>query len=122
MARPIQYAEKLPAMRPARMFSEAPPSREAVTTSRTWRDSVEVKTLTSSGMTAPASVPQVMIVESFHQSVASPPRVGMSTYDVAYVAAMEMNEVSQTSVVSGVSKLKRSDVEYLAEAMAWLIQ
>ena len=50
------------------MFSEAPPSREAVTTSRTWRDSVEVKTLTSSGMIAPASVPQVMMVESFHQS------------------------------------------------------
>ena len=37
-------------------------------------DSVEVKTLTSSGMIAPASVPQVMIVESFHQSVPSPPR------------------------------------------------
>ena len=31
-------------------------------------DSVEVKTLTSSGMIAPASVPQVMMVESFHQS------------------------------------------------------
>ena len=59
------------------MFSDAPPSREAVTTSRTWRDSVEVKTLTTSGMIAPARVPQVMIVESFHQSVPSP-RSGMS--------------------------------------------
>ena len=43
------------------MLSDAPPSRDAVTTSCTWRDSVEVKTLTSSGMIAPASVPQVMI-------------------------------------------------------------
>jgi hypothetical protein len=40
-------------------------------------DSVEVKTLTSSGMIAPASVPQVMMVESFHHSVPSP-SVGMS--------------------------------------------
>ena len=54
------------------MFSGAPPSREEVTTSLTWLDSVEVKTLTSSGMIAPASVPQVMIVESFHQSEPSP--------------------------------------------------
>ena len=34
----------------------------------TWRDSVDVKTLMSSGMIAPASVPQVMMIESFHQS------------------------------------------------------
>ena len=53
-------------MKPARMLSEAPPSRDEVTTSLTCADSVEVKTLTSSGMIAPASVPQVMIVESFH--------------------------------------------------------
>ena len=79
IARPIQKAEKLPATRPERMLSEAPPSREAVTTSLTWRDSVEVKTLTSSGMIAPASVPQVMIVESFHHSVVSPARSGMSS-------------------------------------------
>ncbi len=59
-------------------MSEAPPSREAVTTSRTCADSVEVKTLTTSGMMAPASVPQVMISESFHHRVVSPPRLGMS--------------------------------------------
>ena len=62
------------------MLSDAPPSREAVTTSRTWPDSVEVKTLTTSGMIAPASVPQVMMVESFHQSVPSP-RSGISRYE-----------------------------------------
>ena len=40
-----------------------------------------MKTLTSSGMIAPASVPQVMIVDSFHHSVASPPRSGISRYE-----------------------------------------
>jgi hypothetical protein len=49
-------------------LSEAPPSFERGDdlASRGF-DSVEVKTLTSSGMMAPASVPHVMIVESFHQ-------------------------------------------------------
>ena len=64
------------------MFSDAPPSRDAVTTSRTWRESTEVKTLTSSGMMAPARVPQVMIVESFHHIVGSPPSDGMRRYDM----------------------------------------
>ena len=50
------------------MLSDGPPSRDEVTTSLTWLDSVEVKILTNSGMIAPASVPQVMIVESFHHS------------------------------------------------------
>jgi hypothetical protein len=54
------------------MSSEAPPSRAEVTTSRTCFESVEVKILTTSGMIAPASVPQVITVESFHQSVPSP--------------------------------------------------
>ena len=62
------------------MFSDAPPSREEVTTSLTWLDSVEVKIFTSSGMIAPASVPQVMIVASFHHSVPSP-RSEISTYE-----------------------------------------
>src|SRR5690349_3088107 len=66
IARPIQYAEKLPAVRPASTFSDAPPSRDAVTTSLTWRDRVEVKTLTVSGMIAPARVPHEMITDSFH--------------------------------------------------------
>src|SRR5687768_9914972 len=91
-------------MKPARMLSDAPPSRDAVTTSRTWRDSVEVKTFTSSGMIAPASVPHVMIVESFHHIVVSPPREGMRRYETAYVTATERIDVSQTSDVSGASK------------------
>ena len=72
MLRPSQYALKLPATSPDRMFSDAPPSREDVTTSLTCADSTDVKILTSSGMMAPASVPQVMIVDSFHHSVPSP--------------------------------------------------
>ena len=52
---------------------DAPPAPEDVTTSRTCADSVDVNTFTSSGMMAPASVPQVITVESFHQSEESPP-------------------------------------------------
>jgi hypothetical protein len=40
-----------------------------------------VKTFTNSGMIAPASVPHVMIVDSFHHSVGLPPMFGMSRYD-----------------------------------------
>ena len=41
----------------------------------------EVKTLTNSGMMAPASVPQVMTVESCHHSDVLPPRLGISSAD-----------------------------------------
>src|SRR5262245_25392597 len=77
---PIQYELKLPATRPEMMFSDGPPSRELVTTSRTCRECTEVKTFTTSGMIAPASVPQVMIVDSFHHSVPSP-SPPISSYD-----------------------------------------
>ncbi len=93
------------------MLRDAPPSREAVTTSRTWPEFVEVKILTSSGMIAPARVPQVMIVESFHQSVPSP-SAGISRYDSRYVIAMETIEVSQMREVSGCSKLNLADSPY----------
>ena len=72
IAIPSQYALKFPATSPDRMFREAPPSRADVTTSRTCADPVYVKILTNSGMMAPASVPQVMTVDSFHQRVPSP--------------------------------------------------
>ena len=92
-------------MRPERTFSEAPPSREAVTTSRTWPDSVEVKTLTSSGMIAPASVPQVMMRRQLPpQAVVASPRLGISRYETTKVIATETIDVSQTSSVSGASK------------------
>src|SRR5687767_6535585 len=99
---PIQYALKLPATRPDRMLSEAPPSFEELSTSRTCADSVDVKILTSSGITAPASVPQLMMADSFHQSEPSP-RSGIKKYDTTNVST------SETSDVSGASKLKRSE-------------
>ena len=63
------------------MPSEAPPSEAEVTTSRTCRDSVEVKTLTNSGMSAPASVPQEMIVASFHHKEESPIMLGIISFE-----------------------------------------
>src|SRR5207253_6908214 len=107
MVMPSQNALKLPAMRPDKMLSEAPPSREEVTTSLTWLDSVDVKILTSSGMIAPASVPHVMTVESFHHSVPSP-RSLTRTHEARYVIATDTNDVSHTSRVSGASKLMRA--------------
>src|SRR5215472_12061859 len=104
MLMPSQYAEKLPATSPERMLSDGPPSSEEVTTSATCRESTEVKTLTSSGMIAPARVPQEMMAESFHHSVESPPRSGMISLETIKVRMMETKEVSQTSEVSGVSK------------------
>ena len=66
MIPPTQKPQKLPAIKPLSTFSDAPPSRLAVTTSRTCRLWTDVKIFVTSGITAPASVPQVMIVESFH--------------------------------------------------------
>src|SRR5918994_4820632 len=113
MVMPNQKAEKFPATKPDRMLSEAPPSRDEVTTSRTCRDSVLVKTFTSSGMIAPARVPQVITVESCHHRSGLPPRLGTITYDSRYVRTTETIEVSQTSCVSGVSKLNRPASPYL---------
>jgi hypothetical protein len=47
MTMPIQNAEKLPATSPDRMLRLAPPSFDAVTTSRTCRELVDVNTLTT---------------------------------------------------------------------------
>src|SRR5437870_12721611 len=97
-AMPSQYAEKFPATSPERMSSDAPPSRAEVTISRTWLDSVEVNTLTSSGMIAPARVPHVMTVDSFHQSEPSP-RSRTSTQEARYVSPTATIDVIHTSEV-----------------------
>src|SRR4051812_22642163 len=101
---PSQYALKLPATRPDRMLSDGPPSRDDVTTSRTCRDSVDVNTFTNSGMIAPASVPQVITSESFHQSDGSPPRSGIIALETMNVSTTERIDVSHTRNVSGASK------------------
>ena len=59
------------------MLSDAPPSREAVTTSFTCPDEVDVKTFTNSGMMAPARVPQVITVDSCHHRLVLPPMLGI---------------------------------------------
>src|SRR6266511_1265141 len=101
MVRPIQYAEKLPAVRPDRMLSDAPPSLDAVTVSRTCPEFTDVNTFTSSGLIAPASVPHEMIADSFHHnpsgSVESPVPIRM--YDTMNVRITEMIDVSHTSCV-----------------------
>src|SRR5690606_30111150 len=103
IARPIQKPLKLPAVRPDRMLSDAPPSLLHATTSRTCCELVDVNIFTSSGMIAPASVPQVMMVDSFHHSVPSPIS-GINRYDMTYVTATEISEVIHTTEVSGRSK------------------
>src|SRR4051812_43053348 len=103
--RPIQYAEKLPAVRPAGVLSDGPPPSQAGTTSRTWPEFTDVNTFTSSGMIAPASVPHEMISDSFHHrpfgSVASPWPI--NAYDSANVRPTETSDVNHTSWVSGCS-------------------
>src|SRR5262245_8411571 len=120
IAIPSQYALKFPATRPDKMFSEAPPSRAEVTTSRTCPDSVDVKILTNSGMIAPASVPQVITVDSFHHRVPSP-RLGIRRYEARYVTATDTPDVSQTSEVSGASKFISCAPAYRLRVMASLI-
>src|SRR5438552_3340358 len=89
---PSQYALKLPATKPDRMFSDAPPCLDDVTTSRTCAELTDVNTCANSGMIAPASVPQVMIVDSFHHIDGSPPRFGISARETRYVSPTEMSD------------------------------
>src|SRR5258705_10901559 len=100
---PSQIALKFPATKPDRMLSEAPPSREEVTTSRTWDDLSDVNTVTSSGMIAPASVPHVITSDSFHQSDRSPPTSGMMSQETMNVNATDTSDVNHTSWVRGAS-------------------
>src|SRR5215813_5131610 len=105
-------------MKPDNMLSDGPPSFEAVTTSRTCRDSVDVKTFTNSGMIAPASVPHVMTADSFHHSVASPPTSGMRIHESRNVRATDTIDVSHTRDVSGASKFILAAFSYFAFATA----
>src|SRR5438094_4133612 len=111
MTRPIQNADMLPATKPERMFRDAPPCREQLVTSRTCRELVLTNILVNSGISAPARVPQLMIIESTHQksgwatpaaSLKPPSRILLATN----VTAIETAEVIQTRCVSGASKSK----------------
>src|ERR1041385_2486838 len=111
MQRPIQNAEKLPATKPDRIFSDAPPCLEQFVTSRTWRDVVLTNIFVNSGITAPATVPQLMITDSTHHSAGcvlpaaslkSPSNILLAIN----VIAMDTAEVIQTRCVNGASKSK----------------
>src|SRR4026209_2426489 len=101
MQSPIQKAEKLPATKPERMFSDAPPCLEQCVTSRTWRELVLTKTFVNSGINAPAIVPQLMMMESTHQrsGCAAPPALRNSPNSnllAINVTPMETAEVIHT--------------------------
>src|SRR3989442_809270 len=122
MHSPIQNADMLPATKPERMFSEAPPCLEQLVTSRTWRELVLTNTFVNSGINAPAIVPQLMITDSAHQ------RSGSGTLWICFtpctnsslgtlkspsnsllatnVMPMDTAEVIQTRCVNGASKSK----------------
>src|SRR5580704_477720 len=107
---PIQNAEKFPATKPERMFSDAPPCLEQLVTSRTCRDLVLTKTLVNSGITAPATVPQLMIMDRTHQrfwlTPLSTPSMAKSPSNnllATNVIPMDTAEVIQTRCVSGAS-------------------
>src|SRR5665213_3745355 len=109
---PIQNAEKFPATRPDKMFSDAPPWPEALVTSRTWREFVLTKIFVNSMMSAPASVPQDMIAASTHQRFVKcimpiPPisKSPSSSLLATKMTMMEMMDVIQTKSVSGASQL-----------------
>src|SRR4051794_407332 len=104
------------------MFSDAPPCRDDVTTSWTCPEWVLVNTFTNSGMIAPASVPQVMIVESCHQRSVFPAMFGMSRYETRYVSATDTTDVSHTRNVSGASKLNAFSCSYSFLARASLMK
>src|SRR6476660_936893 len=100
------------------MPSDAPPSCADITTSFTCRDSVEVNAFTSSGISAPASVPHEIIVASFHHCEPSLPSAGIMKYEMAYVSAIDTTDVSHTSEVSGASKFISLAEPYFALANA----
>src|SRR5262252_5935494 len=84
------------------MLSDAPPSLLAATTSATCRECELVNTLVNSGITAAASVPQEMMMDSVAHRL--PPSGASSQYETPNVTAIETIEHTQTRLVSGASK------------------
>src|SRR3984957_19266974 len=103
IAMPNQNALKLPATKPERIFSDAPPSSDEVTTSRTCRECTDVKAFTNSGIIAPASVPHVITEACFQHKVVSPPRLGMIWLKPSHFGANQIADFSHASEVSGAS-------------------
>ena len=100
------------------MPSEAPPLLDETTTSSVCLALVEVNTLTSSGMRAPASVPQLTMSDSFHHRPSGSPPIRSA--EVANVMAMHTTEVIHTSDVNGASKSISRAPRYLFSVRMWL--
>src|SRR5262249_39834185 len=94
----FQNTEKLPATMPDRMLSEAPPSLLAATTSATCRECELVNTLVNSGITAAASVPQEMMIDSVAHRL--PPSGASSQRETANVTTIDRIEHTHTRLVS----------------------
>src|SRR5215467_15648968 len=103
---------------PERMLSEAPPSLLAATTSATCRECELVNTFVNSGITAAASVPQEMMIDSVAHRL--PPSGARSQRDTANVTTIDSTEHTQTRLVSGASKLILSLPVFCARATAAL--
>src|SRR5579862_9059401 len=111
MTSPIQNAQKLPATKPDRMFNDAPPWPEALTTSRTCREVVLTKILVNSMINAPARMPQDMMPDSTHHRFGSgTPAASWKSPSNSLLATkvtiMERMDVNQTRSVRGDSQLK----------------
>ncbi len=75
-----------------------------------------MKALVSSGIRAAASVPQEMMVESFHHIPA--PRFASIQFETRKVTTIDSNEVVHTRLVSGASKSILSLPRFRARATA----
>src|SRR5665811_1253763 len=120
MRMPFQKALKLPATRPERIVSDAPPSREAVTISCTCLEWELVKTLVNSGISTAARVPQLMMIASFHHRPLpmSPMRSQLMKKEVE----MHRIEAIQMRRVRGSSKSNCFSPLYLLSEMNWLMK
>src|SRR5262245_11909008 len=123
---PFQNALKLPATMPERIVSDAPPSRDAVTTSATCFECELVNTLVNSGISTAANVPQLMIVASCHHSrgsaVPAISRSRISSQLMPNDVVMHRMEAIQIRRVSGASKLKSFTPRYFASLIPWLMK
>src|SRR5262245_19616418 len=129
MSMPFQKALKLPATRPERMVKDEPPSREAVTISGTCLECELVKIFVNSGINTAASVPQLMMVASCHQSLqvssSETPVILMSPISsqlMPYDVRMHRIEAIQIRRVSGCSKSKCLRPAYCRSEMNWLMK
>src|SRR5579872_460181 len=126
MSMPFQKALKLPATRPDKIVSDAPPSREAVTISCTCLECELVKILVNSGISTAARVPQLMIVASCHHRLGNscPPtdKSRISSQLMPNDVVMHRIDAIQISRVSGSSKSNSFNPLYFFSEIFWLMK